>query len=482
MAIEVIQQILAPDNAPYINRVRAESRVAKALLENMFQGLVETNDRGVTDRFATESEINENVQIFVNRILPVKMQPREMGASKNGASFSANSHYTQTVTVSIEVLTVIDDTIIVPRARQDTINVDLLAKQTDIYGKRLNTIINGMTTASKIYKTWEEERLGHEVNVKDISSADISGNKLALRFMECNDLLDEGDIDNGIDVFPEETRIAVFKMGARSVLKANGVLVLGGSNYAQDILKGKAISHEDSTAVAESGYWGDIDGVPVHGISNESLGHASGFLGLTEKDLKVSDFFGYVASSYANARGVSTIEQVKIVDAIAGQGFILQPFTKMGAVSWYAKGNVLITKEAPSTLSKGLFYYLGQLFSGIAGGTIKLKLKGAGSRLYPSVSAISCDTSDGELKVTAKALDDAGVDHAVAGHYIQTDSPVTSVYEFLKYAFDGTTTNDAVDHLDGTATSGTFTTDKYVTCLIISDDGSCTLSSVKVVA
>ena len=47
MAIEVIQQILAPDNAPSINRVRAEAKISQALLENMFQGLIETAGRGV---------------------------------------------------------------------------------------------------------------------------------------------------------------------------------------------------------------------------------------------------------------------------------------------------------------------------------------------------------------------------------------------------------------------------------------------------
>ena len=54
MAIEVIQQILAPDNAPSINRVRAEAKISQALLENMFQGLIETAGRGVNDKYVTE--------------------------------------------------------------------------------------------------------------------------------------------------------------------------------------------------------------------------------------------------------------------------------------------------------------------------------------------------------------------------------------------------------------------------------------------
>ena len=128
MAIEVIQQILAPDNAPSINRVRAEAKISQALLENMFQGLIETAGRGVNDKYVTEEEANTNAQIFVNRIVPIKMKPREMGATKNGGSFSQDQHFVQTETVGIDILQVLDYPIFVPRSRQDTIMVTLLAK------------------------------------------------------------------------------------------------------------------------------------------------------------------------------------------------------------------------------------------------------------------------------------------------------------------------------------------------------------------
>ena len=174
MSVELIKQTLAPEGAPNINGIRARAKLSEALLLNLFQGLVETNGRGITDRFASEAEISENAQIFVNRILPAKIKARELGAAKNGGSFSKESHYTQTVTVGIEALTVVDDPIIIPRASQDLINVDLLAAQIDLYTKRLNTIINGMTAASKIFGTWKAELDGEGFNAQDISSSDIS--------------------------------------------------------------------------------------------------------------------------------------------------------------------------------------------------------------------------------------------------------------------------------------------------------------------
>lgn len=464
MSVELVKQVLAPENAPNINGIRARAKLSEALLLNIFQGLIETNGRGITDRFASEAEINENAQIFVNRILPAKVQPRELGAAKNGRSFSNESHYSQTQTVGIEALTVVDDPIIIPRASQDLINVDLLATQIDLYTKRLNTIINGMTAASKIFAAWNAELKGEAFNAQDISSSDITNKAVLERFIECNDLLDLGDIDNGIDVFPEETRIAVFKAGSRAILKSAGVLTLGGANYAYEILKAKGISVNDKANVAENGYIGDIDGVPCHTISGESLQHASRFLGLPEKELATGTFFGYVASSYANARGVSTVDQIKIVDTIGGQGVELQPFTKMGAVSWYPKGNVIVYKGNSS--KSGVYKALATLFSSVTG--IAYKLKGAGSRYFP-VGSIAATAGTG-FTLTATAKDDANTDHVKAAVYYVGDTAVETVEAF--------NTGYGLATYKGSVTVGTakaethLTSGKYANCLVISDDGS----------
>ena len=468
MSVELIRQTLAPEGAPNINGIRARAKLSEALLLNIFQGLVETNGRGITDRFASEAEISENAQIFVNRVLPAKIKPRELGAAKNGASFSKESHYSQTVTVGIEALTVVDDPIIIPRASQDLINVDLLATQIDLYTKRLNTIINGMTAASKLFATWKAEVDGHGFNAQDISSSDISNKDVTTRFIECNDLLDKGDLDNGIDVFPEDTRIAVFKTGSRAILKSAGVLTLGGANYAYEILKAKGISVNDKANVAENGYIGDIDGVPCHTLSGESLQHASLFLGLPEGELAADTFFGYVASSYANARGVSTVDQIKIVDTIGGQGIELQPFTKMGAVSWYPKGNVIVYKGNAS--KSGVYKALATLFSSSLS-SIAFKLKAAGSRYFP-VGSITATAGTG-FTLTATAKDDANQDHVVAAVYYVGDTAVDTV-EAYAAGYAAATYKGSVTV--GSATSEThLASNKYANCLVISDDGSCSV-------
>lgn len=480
MAIEVIQQILAPDNAPTINGVRAEAKISQALLENMFQGLIETAGRGVNDKYVTEEEANTNAQIFVNRVVPIKMKPREMGSTKNGGSFSNDKHFVQTETVGIDILQVIDDTIYIPRARQDTIKVDLLAKNVDVHGRYLNTVINGATAGAHILSAWQGE-LDGEYNAIDITEADITGGKLAQRFMELNSLLDEGDDKHGIDVFPEDGRIAVFKMGFRPILKAGGVLMIGGSNYAQAILKGRSLAEGARDTTSENGYWGDIDGVPCHGISNESLRNASEFMGLPSAELKKSSFVGYIASDYATARGVSMIESTKIVPAIEGQGIVLQPFTKFGVKSWYPLGNALMYRGNADKVGllaelKTIFEKKNSEFNGIS-----FKLKGAGSRLFPTFGEVTASKASG-IKVTATAMDDANSNHVMLGHYVQTDAPVETVEDFYKACKANGVNGDLTSLNGGVTTASTITVGKFINVLVISDDGSVALTTVKATA
>ena len=317
MAVETISQILSPTNATYINGVSAQRLLAKAVLKASFQKIVEKNGRGINDNWVKEDDATHAAQVFVNRVKPAKTLAREMGASKNGASYSANQHYTETETVAIELLQVLDDPILVPRARQDMIPTDLVSTQIDLFTGRLATIINGATAASKLLANY---LAGDDANKVNITSTDIANKDVALRFMEANSLLDEGDEAHSIDIFPEETRIACVKVSYRPVLKGAGVLVIGGANDAYEILRRGGIDKDTTPQREEDGFIGTIDGVPCHVLSNESLKHASRFMGLPEKELKSSPFIGYIASSYANARGVSSADRIKVVDDPNGQG------------------------------------------------------------------------------------------------------------------------------------------------------------------
>ena len=463
MAVELISQILSPTNATYINGVSAERRMSEAILKNMYQGLVERNNRGIDDKWVTEDAATHAAQVFVNRVKPVKMKPRVMGASLNGGSYSDNQHYTETETVGIELLQVLDDPILIPRARQDMIPVDLTAENLEIFSNRLATILNGATAASKLLGVWGLDT----PNEVTISSSDISNKLVADKFIEANSLLDEGDDEHGIDMFPTKTRIAVFKPSYRAILKTGGVLVVGGANYGYDILRGAGVDKENIDQRGEDGFIGEIDGVPVHIISNMSLQHAADFLGLPVGEFaKGSDFVGYIASSYACARGVSATDRVKIVDDPNGQGLRLQPYVKFGVATWYPKGVVLLDQKAnynPIALLKALFN----------GATIAFDLKAAGSRLFPSDGTWTIGATGFTLSgVTAK--DAWNTDHLAGAKYFVGTSAVKTVADFYA-GYDDATYYGSVTI--GTAVSTTIADTNYVNVLAIADDGSVTILS-----
>lgn len=463
MANPIIRQILAEAPVTEINGVQARLTFTKATLAALFQGLCETRGKGVSENFVTEQEANDNAQIMVNKVVPVRMKPRMLGGQKNGGSFSKIQHFPQTTTVGIDILVVLDDPIIIPRVSQDRIGVDLLAEHIENFGNYCAVVVNGMTAAEKLLATWNAD--ADDRNEVIIGVADSPLDK----HVEANSMLDLGDSKRDYDVFPTNTRIAVYKMSYRGTLKAKGVLTLGGANDAYAILRAAGLNPEGEARPLDDGYWGTIDGVEVHGISNESLLQADGFLGLPDGELAKSNFIGYVSSSYANARGFSMIEATKVIDAHGGQGLEFQPLAKMGCAVWSPKGNVIISK---GTAAYDPIKDLKTLFTGVTG--ITFKTKPSGSRYYADCAFSAVGASAFTATFTAK--DDANVDHAKAAVYYVGAAPVKSLADFVAGHTAATYKGSATS---GSAVSTTIADTQYVNVLIIADDGTVTIASTQ---
>lgn len=479
MALETISQILAPTNAPYINGVNGEKRISAAILRALYQGLVEKDGRGVDDNYVTSSDAEEATQVVVHRVIPVKIKPREQGANKNGGSYSQNQHYVQTEDVGIDILTVIDDPILLPRASRDRIKVDLLAEQIKIFGDRFATIYNGATTAAKFLTTYLKKARNTKNEINEVylninrsdSDNDIDKKRILDKFIEGHSLLDEGDEEHGIDIFPADTQVAVFRVSFRATLKAGGILTLGGANDAYTILAGDSLNAEGKAKVAEDGYVGVIDGVPVHLISNESLTHAAEFLGFPSNEFKKDGYFcGYIASSYANARGASTRERTKVVDEVNGQGIRLLPYIKFGVACWYALGNVFFVSNANYNPYKDLRTLLDS-----DAGEVTFKVKGIGSRLTPVAATPLVATSSGFTLGALSALDDWGQDHVVGAWYKISSTPCNTVAQFLGNAASATAISTPGSSI--TVSTETVTNHYYVSVLAIADDGSIFLAT-----
>lgn len=469
MSVELISKIIATPNANTINGTFAQRKLAEAILKNMYQGLVEKGGRGINDNWVSEEDAQSKSQVMVNRILPVKMQPRAHGTNKNGGSFSENQHYTQTETVAIDLLTWMDDPIIIPRARQDMIPTDLTAEHIDNWSNRLATVVNGATTASHLIEVYLAGIAGKATNHVEISSSDVTNKLVLQRFIEANTLLDEGDEEHDIDLFPNDNRVAIFKVAYRPTLKGAGVLVLGGANDAYEILRKGGIDKDGEVRKSEDGYIGEIDGVPCHIISNESLGHAADFLGLPTKEFRASGspFIGYLTSGYANARGVSSAERVKVVDSVAGQGVVLQPYVKMGAKTFYQKGVV--------TLGTAEFNPLKDLATIFTSG-VTWQAKASGSRLYGTGATWTGPSASAFTVSNLKCLDDSNTDHLVGAKYVITSSKIDTVAGFIA-------AYNAASAVKGSVTIGTevgsltIADGSWVNVLAVADDGTVTIVS-----
>jgi len=321
---------LSDYNQPTINSVQARLVLSNEILLNLGQNIVENDGEGVTQRFAKDAK---GGRINVVRLLPATQKARSLGADYNGGNFPSTYGQPQTVQYGLDVITVLDEPVWIRDATKDMIPVDLVAGTTKNLGLLYARNVNAMTLAGKVAKSLKTAQL---VEVGSTSDA------WRLAVITANSKLDEGDATNGVDMFPTEDRIFVVKPSVRPyLLSASGVLI-GGSNYAQDILA-KGTIDTGSTRDQRNGYIGVIDGLPTYMLANAVWSLAEEYLGVPSGEL--TDVYGYISSGMANARGIALEDKIKIVDATAAAGIILQPDCRIGFESFYEAGNVFLVKS-----------------------------------------------------------------------------------------------------------------------------------------
>lgn len=349
---------LSDYNQPTINSVQARLVLSTEVLLNIGQNIVENDGEGVTQRIAKDAK---GGRINVIRVLPSTQKARVLGADYNGGNFPTTYGQPQTVQYGLDVITVIDEPVALRNATKDMIPVDLLAATTRNLGLLYARNVNAITVAGKIAKSLTAAQLVEVGSTSDAWRAAIIG---------ANAKLDEGDADNGVDMFPTEDRILVIKPSVRPyLLSASGVLI-GGSNFAQDILA-KGTLDVGSKRDQRNGYIGVVDGLPAYILSTPVWNLAEEYLGLPLGEL--ADVYGYISSGMANARGIALEDTIKIVDAPMAAGVLIQPDCRIGFEAFYIKGNVFLVKSGYAVPTE------------FAATDTKIKVLAPGSRQKPTV-------------------------------------------------------------------------------------------------
>ena len=221
------EQFLSDFKTPQINANSASRVLSNEVLFMIYQGVIETEGQGITQRFSTDTSGAE-IRIIVPQALNIGT--RELGASLNGDNFASSTKQSQSTSVGLSVLQVIDTPIDIAQVTQDMIPVSILETQMKVLGMEINTQLNALTLAGKIANTFPAIQNG-VVDMHIIDEATMTGAQIRNVLITANSRLDEGDAEHNLAYFPNDDRIMVIKPSMRPLLMKEGVIVIGGLTY-----------------------------------------------------------------------------------------------------------------------------------------------------------------------------------------------------------------------------------------------------------
>ena len=158
-------------------------------------------------------------------------------------------------------------------------------------------------------------------------------------------LLANAELDNGDGTyhhyFPRQGRIMLLRPKTIANLRRKGSVIVGGSNYAQEILSSGAIDIDvKQLPEVHNGYVGMLDGVPVYKATDALWAEAEQWLGVTAGYL--DKIVGILCTHVATGRGHAFPDQTKVIDSPNGQGLRIQPLSNFGVKVFFEKGIKLI--------------------------------------------------------------------------------------------------------------------------------------------
>lgn len=304
---------------------------SKNLMENIFQEVLALPEKGVTEKYSEDTNASE---IRIIRQTVPQISGRRMGAGVNGGYFNSNNPILpQSVEYGIKVLYMIDDAIDFPTVMDEMVELPVAEATTKAVAGVVARNINASTIAHQIAKVIEANVAGKDVNYVALASAGAYKDAL----LDANGKLDDGDIDNGIDIFPVKGRQGFLRSGARTGLFKTGQIIVGGSNYAQEMLSRGVIS-PNTYKQDKLEYVGEIDEVPFCVVSKPVWKLAEEYLGLDYGKLDVVE--ALVVAGIATGRALAFNNSVKIIDSPAGQGKRAQYKYRWGIETFFEKGIV----------------------------------------------------------------------------------------------------------------------------------------------
>ena len=315
-----------------VNSSATQVLASKQIKENIFMDLVHRNGKGVNQVEETNAST-----VRMLKVSSIGGDARELGASAHGAFFNDTGVAIPEVPeYDLNLLYVFDKMADLPEVQQDMVPVDIFEQTMKNIGGRVATEINASTIAHQLASVYNLAKGAGKWDGRAIVLG--STPKYYEAIQDASAILDDGDVDNGIQSFPFEDREIIMKPSFRAKLMTTSGILLGGSNYAQSMIAKGGLS-PDARKEFGNMYVGEIDLIPCYSApsaiwnrAGEWLGSATAFNGVQ----------AIVCAGSATDRGISTQDYVKVIDSPNGAGKRLQPKTRWGINVCYPKGIVPI--------------------------------------------------------------------------------------------------------------------------------------------
>lgn len=313
-------------NEPYINSATLKRLYSSVVKDNIFQALLARDGEACTEKYCEDTSV---AQVSVLRVLPGNGDPRHIGATVNGGFFNSNNaQLSETTAYGVDLLDAFDRMHDIPEVQQDMMSVDLAAQRAKIVGGQVARGVTACTLATQIAENFNALYGATVANLVKLPQTNVDGEAVLNAIITASSHLDDGDTANGVDTYPIEERAIFIRPSMYAKLMQKGAIIIGGSNYAQDILKDGGVSHGDKSDNV-TGYCGRILDMPVYKVSKPIWDMVEAYLGLDAGDLDKIE--GLVVSGTGTLRGLAFNATIKQIDCPDGPGIRMQPLYRWGA-------------------------------------------------------------------------------------------------------------------------------------------------------
>lgn len=342
-------ETLSNYSAPKIDGQALRRQLFGVFLVNIVQGLFHTPGKGINQNVIVDTDA---LQVRVLREKPLTQKARRVGATENGGYFNEKSYEQPTSDeYGIEVNLILDRNIDIPANMEDMIKLPVAQATTKNYENLVKQNINASTIAAQLAGYFNAQATlvdgGGTATWQEYVAATDS---ILDVFQDANAVLDDGDVTNGVDTFPAESRIALWRSAGKRAFYKTAKAVLDIGNWkAQDMLRVGAVDPVSVRNTDKNGFFGEIDSVYNYFVATAIWNLAEEYLRQSAAPVAagtLDEVVGYLCASMGTLRGIAMDSQLKMIDSPVGQGIRMQPKQRWGVELIYPASVVAVVTDS----------------------------------------------------------------------------------------------------------------------------------------